>query len=248
MRDRLHRHAHARSYRAAINDAHSIVRDALTVFGEPAAVGLSGGKDSVAMCHIVAEHCRPVIIWNDSGLELPESEGIVLTLAARLGLDVVVARGVDAFERSIEIAAETSSNREGRLQRLDEHAIMHPVRDALVRVGAKVEFVGLRSAESRRRKIVIAKHGPICKSKRFGCGIAWPMRRWSAADVFAYIDDHGLPLHPAYSRTGWAERDEIRVSWLWDISRESKGDLEYLRRYYPDVYQRVRTAGLVECT
>lgn len=237
MRNRLHRHLNATTYRRAIADAHAIVRGALQRFGEPAAVGVSGGKDSVSMCHVVAQHCKPTIIWNDSGLELPESEGVVRELALQLGLQVVVARGVDALARKTEIGAEAAR---AQTAKTDELCIIGPVRKTLEDIGAKVEFVGLRKAESRHRKMVISMYGPMYDSKRWNCGIAWPMRHWQAADIFAYIDEHGLPLHPAYARTEWQERDSIRVSWAWDSSRENQGDIEYLRRFYPRVFQRIR--------
>lgn len=236
LSDRLHRTTNRRAYQRSIDDAHRIVQEALKRFGEPAAVGVSGGKDSVAMCHVVAQHCRPLVIWNDSGLELPESEGIVSELAALLGLEVCVAKGVDALELEL---GETQTS----AARTDELCIIAPVREAIATRGVRVEFVGLRAAESRRRKMVLAMHGPIYDSQRFGCGIAWPMRRWSTADIFAYIDEHSLPLHPAYTRTEWADRDSIRVSWAWDSTRERVGDLEYVRRYYPALYQRIRSHG-----
>jgi phosphoadenosine phosphosulfate reductase len=235
LQDKLHRTTNRRAYQRSIDDAHRIVEQALERFGEPAAVGVSGGKDSVAMCHVVAQHCRPLVIWNDSGIELPESEGVVRELAAQLGLDVEVARGVDAFGRLVETAAQRF-----RDDQTDELCIIAPVRRVLSERGIRLEFVGLRSGESRRRKMVIAMHGPIYDSKRFGCGIAWPLRRWSAADVFAYIDEHELPLHPAYTRTDWQDRESIRVSWAWDPTRERLGDIEYLRRYYPALYRRIR--------
>lgn len=237
MRDRLYRSTHAAAYRRVVDDAHAVAVAALERFGEPAAVGVSGGKDSVAMCHVVAQHCRPTIIWNDSGLELPESEGIVRALADQLGLDVVVARGIDALARKIEIGAVAAAE---RAKETDELAIIAPVRDALRSIDAALEFVGLRQAESQARRMLIATHGPAHQSKRWQCGIAWPMRKWRAADVFAYIDEHGLPLHPAYLRTQWQDRDDIRVSWVWDSSRENTGDIEYLRRHYPALYRRIR--------
>jgi 3'-phosphoadenosine 5'-phosphosulfate sulfotransferase (PAPS reductase)/FAD synthetase len=220
-----------------VNDAHAVVVNALTRFGEPAAVGVSGGKDSVAMCHIVAQHCRPTIIWNDSGLELPDSEQIVNELATQLGLQVIVARGVDALARKMEIGAEAAR---AQTTKTDSLCIIGPVRKALTDIAAKVEFVGLRKAESKRRRAVISKYGPMYDSKRWGCGIAWPMRHWQAADIFAYIDAHRLPLHPAYTRTQWQERDSIRVSWAWDSNRENQGDIEYLRRFYPQIFSRIR--------
>lgn len=238
MHDRLHRSVNAKAYKRSIDDAHGVVSMALSQFPGPVAVGVSGGKDSVAMCHVVAQHCKPTVIWNDSGLELPESEGVVRSLAEQLELPVIVARGVDALARKIAIGADLARR---QTRQTDELCIVAPVREALASLGAAVEFVGLRSQESRRRKMVIAMHGPIYASKRWGCAIAWPMRRWSAADVFAYIDEHKLPLHPAYLRTDWAQRESIRVSWAWDSSRERVGDIEYVRRFYPQLYHRIRS-------
>lgn len=237
MRDSLHRKVSSRSYSRAVDDARRVVEMALARFGEPAAVGVSGGKDSVAMCHIVAQHCRPLVIWNDSGLELPESEGVVRELADMLGLEVAVARGVDALERKLEIGAAAARR---QADRTDELCIVEPVRRVICERGIALEFVGLRSGESRRRKMVIAMHGPMYDSKRWGCGIAWPMRRWSAADVFAYLDEHSLPIHPAYAREMGADRNDIRVSWLWDSSRERHGEMAWLRRHYPEIFRRIR--------
>jgi phosphoadenosine phosphosulfate reductase len=237
VRDRLHRSVNAYSYRRAISDAHRIVEIALERFGEPAAVGLSGGKDSVAMCHIVAQHCRPQIIWNDSGLELPESESIVRAVAAQLGLSVIVAKGRNALTTQLEWGMEKSKK---KVKTIDEQCIVSPVREVLRDLGIRVEFVGLRAQESRRRKMVLAKHGAMYLSQRWSCGIAWPLREWKTADVFAYIEEHGLPLHPAYARTNWSDRDSIRVSWAWDPSRERIGDMEYLRRFYPQLFHRIK--------
>jgi len=244
IEDGLHRHVHARHYRSVIDDANRLIQEALTRFGEPVAVALSGGKDSVCMAHLVSQHCRPLIVWNDSGLELPESEGIVKAVCEQLGLDLAIAKG-DAMGIKIR-KGRTEAFRTAR--QTDQEAIIAPVLSVLSEHRISCNFVGLRAAESPTRKMVIAQKGPVHTSKRWARGVAWPMRNWTASDCYAYMDEHQLPVHPAYTRTQWAhgDRNRIRVSWVWDSTRENQGDLEYMRRFYPQIYRQLRSLGLVQ--
>jgi len=207
-------------------------------------VAVSGGKDSVAMAHLVVYHMRhlaepdPVLLHTDSGLELRESRPVCERLADVLGVQLHVAKGADAAELKREMgkAAEKVE---------DELCIIRPAREALAELGAKVEFVGLRMAESKRRHMLIGSRGPVIDNKRYGCGVAWPMRSWSGADVFAYCDEYDLPLHPAYSVDLGTPRNERRVSWAYDSSFDSKGAVEFLRRYDPALYHRLQREGVL---
>lgn len=243
MRDKLYRITAKRHYKSVVNDAHFVVKNALQDYSGPVAVGVSGGKDSIAMAHIVAQHCNPLVIWNDSGLELPESEGVVSQLSEQLGLEMAIARGCNALDRKIEIGAYKARERADETNRL---CIIEPIREILQENHIILEFVGLREEESRTRRMLIRRFGPVHANKRWGCATAWPMRRWLAADVYAYIDEHDLPLHPAYLREDWQDRESIRVSWLWDSTRDNLGDLTYVRRYYPKIYRKMRDAGVID--
>jgi len=193
------------------------------------------------MAHLVAQQCRPLAIWNDSGLELPESGDVVRETCRQLGLELAIAKG-DALGIKLR---KGRTKAEATAIHTDMHAIINPVRDLLDQRGITCNFVGLRIDESRVRKIAIFKNGAVHESKRWGRGVAWPMRRWTASDCYAYMDAHGLPVHPAYSRTLWAhgDRNKIRVSWVWDSTRETQGDLEYLKHFYPRLFARLRQLG-----
>jgi 3'-phosphoadenosine 5'-phosphosulfate sulfotransferase (PAPS reductase)/FAD synthetase len=231
-RDAIYRRACAAQYGRVQSDAHAIIAQAIAQAGGGlVACGVSGGKDSVAMLHLVLQHCRPAVIFNDSGLETPEARPIVEGLCQRFGLDLHVAQG-DAVELA---AAGEDTNK----------AIFGPVTKTLREIGAALEFVGLRSAESKRRRMVIGRLGPIYASKRFGCLIAWPMRQWTAADVFAYLDEHDLPMHPAYARASDEQRDSVRVSWAYDPDRERHGEAEFTRRTYPELYRKLKELGII---
>ena len=233
MRDRLYRLTNAARYCRVQDDAHTIIRETVRrAGGGVIAIGVSGGKDSIAMLHMAVQHCKPHVIYNDSGLETPEALPIVQSLCDRYRLPLTIAKG-DAI--AIDLAGGDTNR-----------AIVGPVRQALESIGAAAEFVGLRSSESKTRRIVIAKHGPIHNSKRYGCLIAWPMRRWSSADVFAYIDQHDLPLHPIYARASESDRDTTRVSWVYDSAFERWGAVETVRRHYPQIYQRLKLARVIQ--
>jgi 3'-phosphoadenosine 5'-phosphosulfate sulfotransferase (PAPS reductase)/FAD synthetase len=238
--NQVYRKVYAAHYQAVIAGAHRIVAKAVAAYPGPVAVAVSGGKDSVAMAHIVAQHCNPSVLWNDSGLELPESEGVVRSLATMIGARVIVATG-DA------LGIKMAKGREGAertAKHTDQQAIIEPVRKAIAEHGIVLEFVGLRKTECRNRRIMLCKYGPIHENKRWGCVTAWPMMDWEGADCLAYIEEHELPLHPAYLRTPWERRHEARVSWVWDSTREKMGELELMRRWYPALYQRLREAGI----
>lgn len=232
--DRAYRASHARHYRAAIADADAVIQAALArAAGRPVAVALSGGKDSVAMAHRVAQHCRPLLLHNDSGLELPESLPTCRALAAQLGLDLAVTRGDARAEVAAGIVVGTD-------------ALSVPVQTYIREHAIGLEFVGLRREESRNRRMLIGRYGPVHDSKRWGCLVAWPMRAWRTADVWAYLSDNELPVHPAYTRTDWhGERNAIRVSWAYDPARHEDGDAAYLRRYYPDLFRELRHLGVI---
>ena len=242
LEDRLYRITRKKEYCAAVHDAQAVIRRALRLHPGPVAVAVSGGKDSVAMAHLVSTQCKPLLLFTDSGVEPPESEGVVRDLAERLGLPLAIGRA-DAIawvQEKGRPAAEGTA--------IDRACILKPTLEILKKNEIALEFVGLREEESKKRRALIRSRGPVMVTKRWGCATAFPMRRWKAADVFAYIDEHSLPLHPAYSRTDWEDRYAIRVSWVWDTDFEAKGSTAYLRKYYPDLFRRLRDAGILEVT
>jgi phosphoadenosine phosphosulfate reductase len=94
---------------------------------------------------------------------------------------------------------------------------------------------GVRAAESSERSLSAAVHGVstarMCR----------PILRWSGLDVFAFIEQMGLPLHPSYAMVGggrW-QRDRIRVGTLGGVRGNGIGRAEWEQEYYGDVLRRL---------
>ena len=236
-----YRKANSYLYSKHIRNAEEIIRVALLQCKNPA-IALSGGKDSVAMAGLVCKFCSPKIIWNDSGLELPESKSIIYEIADRFGLEIIVAKGC-AIEEAEAIGR-------GELSRYDKKVInsidtiINPVRKALIEHGIDLEFVGLRKKESIKRRMLLSQYGPIHYSKKWGIKIAWPMMNWDGRDCLAYICENNLPIHPAYLMA--SDPAMARVSWAFDTAREAPAETEVVRRNYPEIYRKLREAGLCQ--
>jgi len=236
--DKLYRLNNARHYQSVQDDAHRLIETAINRHPGNVAVAVSGGKDSVPLAHLVTQHCDPIIIWNDSGLELPESRDVVTALSQKLHCPLVIASG-----QAKKVWAENRGLDNARI--VDRETILKPTQKALKEHNIALEFVGLREDEARGRKIIIRTHGGILENKKWDVVTAWPMRKWKAADCLAYIDEHALPLHPAYSRKFGKSREDIRVSWVYDGTWRNHGSEEYCRRFYPEIYRELREIGLI---
>ena len=64
---------------------------------------------------------------------------------------------------------------------------------------------------------------------------------WRAADVFAYLAQRGLPVHPAYGYLGggrWA-RERLRVAEIGDTHGRLSGRGEWEQEYYGDLLHKI---------
>lgn len=96
-------------------------------------------------------------------------------------------------------------------------------------------MTGIRAAESDQRRKSAVRLGPITN---MSCR---PILSWSHADVFAWLAQHNLPVHPAYAYLGVDEyfttptamRNRIRVH---SIGGTDGGGFrsEWEAQYYPD--------------
>jgi len=238
---KLYRQTNSYRYSKRIREAEKIIQHALSQSRNPA-IALSGGKDSVAMAGLVLKYCKPIIIWNDSGLELPDSKNVVFSIAATYGLKVVIAEGCAMDEAEQVGRGELSRTNRRVMMSID--TITEPVKKVIKENNIDLEFVGLRKKESINRRMLLSQYGPIHESKKWETVIAWPMMNWEGKDCLAYICENDLPIHQEYLESD--NPAESRVSWVFDKTREAPAETEKIKRRHPDIYRRLREVGLCQ--
>jgi phosphoadenosine phosphosulfate reductase len=217
--DAVHCQLHA--YRSRVGRAVDALR-AFVAVGDCYA-GVSWGKDSTVIAHMIATHAPSVpVVWvRVSGVENPDCP---------LVRDAFLSEHRLRYEE-ISVAAPqrglTSSNgfAEARRRYGDRH------------------ISGVRGAESSTRMLRSRRWGH--STDRTCAPITW----WSGADVYAYLHEHGLPVHPAYACTqgGLWDRDRIRVGALGGERGRGTGRAEWERRYYGADIARIESARRSGC-
>lgn len=96
-------------------------------------------------------------------------------------------------------------------------------------------ILGIRAEESRGRRIRCFRWGINSKN---ACA---PLAFWRVADVFAYLAQRSLPVHPAYGYLGggcW-KRERIRVAEIGDTHGRQSGRGEWEQEYYGDWLHKI---------
>lgn len=183
---------------------------------------VSWGKDSTALADVV--------LRVDSGVPLVWVRVVPIAnpdcVAVR---DAFLAAHPDANYHEIEVSCTWGGGTWHATGTLETG-----FRRAVERFGPR-RLSGVRAAESAQRAISARVHGT-------GTGVSCrPLLRWSAGDVFAYLEWRALPVHSAYAMTGggrW-DRSRLRVSSLGGRRGDGAGRAEWEREYYGDVLRRL---------
>lgn len=96
-------------------------------------------------------------------------------------------------------------------------------------------ITGLRKDESAKRKFRFIVYG-IESHRSFT-----PFVNFTVEDIFAYLYENTLPVHPNYAMTGggrW-DRNRIRVASLGNKEGDGIGRREWEKEYYADILRRM---------
>lgn len=224
-------------------------RDRLAEWGQAHGVpwvAFSGGKDSTAAALLVEDvfGARNVqLVLFDSGLEFPETVPYCEDLAAKRGW---------SFHR---VAAEPSALDHlvaSGLWDLDAPNVVNPFGVSfhellILRPAAKAETMfgpvmvwGLRSEESKRRRMLLGKSRGVYTTKGGVTRMA-PVWDWGADDVTGFIASRGVGLCPVYGRLRelGVPAEDARLSTMVDVSALGHGRMGWLRLGWPAEWARL---------
>lgn len=189
--------------------------------------GVSWGKDSSVLAHLVAELARsggPVVdmIWFSwPGFDMPHTAKVASAFAKRYPDHPIYRVELEPGPPRYDEAGLSETWCDTVLR--DEFARLH------VGLDYRSHILGLRGDESARRRRRMRFHG---LSTRHTCA---PIGRWSARDVWAYLATHDLPIHPVYAMSigGRLDRDRLRVDFLATPGGREFGRVEWEAAYMP---------------
>lgn len=183
---------------------------------------VSWGKDSTVLADVVARVCPhvPLVHVRVEPIDNPEC--------------------AEVRDRFLGLHPDVTYDEITVHCRIDEHGAAHATgtlergfREASRRHSER-HISGIRAAESAGREWRRRAYGT---SGERACA---PLIEWQAADVWAYLAERDLPVHPAYAMTmgGALDRDRLRVSWIGLQHGTGTGRREWERAYYADVLDR----------
>ncbi|MEM2205851.1 MAG: phosphoadenosine phosphosulfate reductase family protein [Sulfolobales archaeon] len=162
--------------------------------GLPVTISYSGGKDSlVALDLALRAGLQPEIIFNDTGLELPETIDNVAFITRHYGLNLREARPDRSFWELLEVFGPPAKDFRWccKLVKLIPLAKLYK---SLYPHGA-LNIVGQRGMESINR----ALSGNVWRNKWISHILnITPIQEWPQIAVWAYILTNKLPYNPLY--------------------------------------------------
>jgi len=168
-----------------------------------AVVAWSGGKCSTAVLHKAIEIKPDIqVIFNDTGVEFPETYIFVDKLTKAWNLNLRVLKPTTTFWSCVEQFGfpmlrgqykDSSRSKDGRpmcCQLLKEQPVLE--------AGIDVCITGLRACESRMRMFAIAQRGQYYYAKTLKRWNFHPIAFWSTSELDTYCEMHEIPLNPIY--------------------------------------------------
>ncbi|NNF04338.1 MAG: phosphoadenylyl-sulfate reductase [Rhodothermales bacterium] len=168
--------------------APRLLEEAAGAFGEGIVASSSFQSQSVPLLHMIGRVCPSLpVYFLDTGFHFPETLRFRDELAERFGLNVVTVRPSmdrpELFERVGSPPWKTDPDRCCRINKID------PMESILT--GNSAWISGVRADQTAHRnnmeRITAGDDGLVR---------IHPLLNWSARDVWRYVHDHDLPVHP----------------------------------------------------
>ncbi|MEM4700303.1 MAG: phosphoadenosine phosphosulfate reductase family protein [Candidatus Nezhaarchaeales archaeon] len=164
--------------------------------GRPRVVSFSGGKDSLATLLLSLKELGDVpLLFNDTGLELPETVEHVEEVASRLGLRLLLASAEGAFWRALPSFGPPARDYRWCCKVCKLVPITKLLRGEFG--GEVLTFLGQRRLESFAR----ARSPPVAVSRWVWHSVtASPISDWTALHVWLFLMREGAEANPLYAK------------------------------------------------
>jgi phosphoadenosine phosphosulfate reductase len=176
------------------------------------AVGLSGGKDSVAVLHLVMGAANAFlpegsfqkisVVFENTGVEYPQTVKFVHDLQKAWGFNLVELKPEKTFWQCVKEDGHYPRGKSVRGKDTDTCCLVlkeNPMKNAIKKYGFEVLYDGITALESRNRMIRGAIDGTCHFTQKWQINKVHPILYWSEAEVWRYHGMMNIPSNPVYS-------------------------------------------------
>lgn len=233
------------SYKRRVDNAVQCVKSALESSKKPA-LSFSSGKDSVVLLDIsIRAGFSGKLVFFKYGVvtdvETPkENVELLEYYAARHGLEYEILDclgEVDCWERCGRFTLLPESAEEKRIFRETNYDFIKKSKEFEQRNGIDLTIIGMRKAESKRRRAVLNTRGSIYQTKSRESVTCCPLLNFSDADIWAYIFSNNLKYLKIYDDPYISrEKNRNEITMLYNVAILRNGALWHYRRMYPNFF------------
>lgn len=238
-------HSKLASYQKRVDAAIATARTALALAKKPL-LSFSAGKDSVVLLDIaVKAGFHGDLLFFKYGIFTdvetpPENTELLKYYAAKHGLKYHILDcfgEVDCWEQCGRFVLFPETAKEKRIFNRTNMDFFGKSKAFCRENGVDLQLIGMRKAESARRKAMLNKKGPIYTVKSRDSLTCCPLENLTSEDIWAYIFSNGLKYlsiydYPYIDRR--RNRDEITMLYNDELIR--RGMIFHYKKMYPEFF------------
>ena len=206
--------------------AELIIEDSMEKFKRPVLISFSGGKDSLVVMHIALERLGiDKAIFNDTGIEMPETIKNVEETKVAFNIDIAIASANRAFFASVKKLGPPARDYRWCCKVCKLAPIARFLKQKYP--SGNLSIVGQRKYESASRASI-----PVISRSRWipNTIVIAPINDWTALDIWMYIFDHKLKANTLY----WEGLDRVGC-WLCPACELA--EFEAVKRLHPELWK-----------
>lgn len=238
-------HAKLAPYQRRVEAALDITHKALSNAKNPV-LSFSAGKDSIVLLDIaVRAGFRGGLLFFKYGIasdvETPAENIELLKFCAEkhgLKYQVLDCLGeVDCWEACERFILFPETPEEQRIFNETNHDFVKKSKQFCVENGVDIQLMGMRKAESARRRAMLNKKGPIYTVKSRDSLTCCPLANFTSEDIWAYIFSNGLKYlsiydYPYIDR----RRNRNEITMLYNDELIRRGMIFHYKQMYPEFF------------
>lgn len=235
------------------------MRHHISEFGDRLAVAFSGGKDSLVALYLVLQQKPDVdVVFNNTGVEYPETRKFIIWLADQLNLRLTITKPVKSFWECISQFGWPNESKGGTSKKSKAHCCYY-LKERPMQLSIREHrwlglITGMLAIESRHRMLTAKGKGPCFHYKQWNICKIHPILWWTEEEVWQFIREQGLPYNPLYDQgmprvgcmpctafSGWEAQMSKMKPELYKLVKLKK-DSQYI---FPQLFEAVLQKGVL---